>query len=348
MSGYLADQAFIPAHHQPAVLIDLIHDQGIDLHRLLRHTGLFQQQILSGEARLSPHGWLQLIHNARRLFPDPELSFRYGQRLFPGHYGAISALLGNAGNLHDALQVFTDFSKLVFPLLGARLTVTDRHLCLHWLDSCGNGSEHRFVVEAAMAGLASVTRWLSGERLPWAFQFRHARPSYPEQHQVHLGDTLYFDGQLDAMILPRRYLDTPWPGASTIAWHAAKQQCQPQLDPLAGGDSFRLYLYHQLQQNVANPPSLQQLASPLQCSPATLKRRLRDQGCHYQQLLDQARLHQAIHWLQFHDYSTDQVARQLNFTDSTNFRRSFKRWSGLTPAACQRTLATTMGSLYPA
>jgi len=42
------------------------------------------------------------------------------------------------------------------------------------------------------------------------------------------------------------------------------------------------------------------------------------------------------------------VARQLNFTDSTNFRRSFKRWSGLTPAACQRALAATMGSLYPA
>ena len=150
------------------------------------------------------------------------------------------------------------------------------------------------------------------------------------------------------MLLPRHYLESPWPGASTIAWRAAKQQCQPQLDPLAGGDSFRLYLYRQLLQNVASPPSLQQLANPLQCSPATLKRRLRDQGCHYQQLLDQARLHQAIHWLQFHGYSTEQVARQLNFTDSTNFRRSFKRWSGLTPAACQRALAATMGSLYPA
>ncbi len=196
-----------------------------------------------------------------------------------------------------------------------------------------------------MTGLASVTRWLSNERLPWAFQFRHTQPSYLEQYQVHLGDTLYFDGHLDAMILPRHYLDSPWPGASAIAWQAAKQQCLPQLDPQAGGNSFRLYLYRQLQQQLTAPPSLQQLASHLRCSPATLKRRLSGQGCHYQQLLDEARLHQAIHWLQFHDYSTEQVAQQLNFTDSTNFRRSFKRWSGLTPAACQRALSTTMRSL---
>ncbi len=94
MAGYLCDQRFITAHHLPAVLIDLAQDQGEDLHRLLRHTGLFPEQLVRGQGRVSAHEYLQLIHNTRQRLTDPELAFRYGQRLFPGHYGAVSALLG--------------------------------------------------------------------------------------------------------------------------------------------------------------------------------------------------------------------------------------------------------------
>ena len=79
-------------------------------------------------------------------------------------------------------------------------------------------------------------------------------------------------------------------------------------------------------------------ADLLRCSPATLKRRLKDEGCHFQQLLDEVRLHQAIHWFQFEGYSTEQVAKGLNFNDNTNFRRSFKRWAGVTPAMCLKQL----------
>ena len=63
----------------------------------------------------------------------------------------------------------------------------------------------------------------------------------------------------------------------------------------------------------------------------------------YQQLLDEVRLHQAIHWLQFHGDSPEQICRRLNFSDPTNFRRSFKRWCGLTPSACRQSLLATMG-----
>ncbi|MGB1408003.1 AraC family transcriptional regulator [Alloalcanivorax venustensis] len=337
MKGYLADQPFIPAHHQPAELIDLIQDQGIDLNRLLRHTGLFHEQILSGEACFSPRTWLQLIHNARRLQPDPELSFRYGQRLFPGHYGSVSALLANAGNLGEALQVFRDFSRLILPLLGVRLTVTDKHVCLHWLPSTGYRSEHRFVVEAAMTALASVTRWLSETRLPWAFQFSYPQPGHPEHYEVYLGGPLHFDAHIDAMILPRQYLERPWPQASSTIRLPALRQCQQQLEG-GSGDSLRLCLYRHLQKNLADAPSLPRVADLLRCSPATLKRRLKDEGCHFQQLLDEVRLHQAIHWFQFEGYSTEQVAKGLNFNDNTNFRRSFKRWAGVTPAMCLKQL----------
>lgn len=352
MAGYQSAHRVIAAHQQPAVLIDLVRAQGIDLHRLLRHTGLFHEQIVAGDALISPHSYRQLIHNARRLHHDPELSFRYGQRLFPGHYGAVSALLGNATNLKEALNVFADYPLLISPLLGAHLVITDDYICLQWLDSCGSGNEHRFLIESTMSGVASVTRWLSGERLPWMFQFSYACPDYPEQYEVHLSGDLHFQAHMNAMILPREYLLRPWPRGAATAALAARQHCDRQLGAahparrgMHPGHSLRMNVYHWLWQQLDSPPSLQDTARHFQCSPATLKRRLSQHGCHYQQLLDEARLNQAIHWLQFHGDSTELVARRLNFHDATNFRRSFKRWSGLTPAACQRALATAMRAL---
>ena len=63
----------------------------------------------------------------------------------------------------------------------------------------------------------------------------------------------------------------------------------------------------------------------------------------YQRLLDEVRLHQAILWIQFDGMTPDQVCRRLNFSDSTNFRRAFKRWSGLTPSACHKILQALSG-----
>ena len=85
---YECDSRFIPGHWQPAVLLDLALSRGIDSHRLLRGSGLFHEDILSGEARLSPQQFLCLIDNARRLLEADDSSFLFGQRLLPGHYEA--------------------------------------------------------------------------------------------------------------------------------------------------------------------------------------------------------------------------------------------------------------------
>lgn len=343
MQGYLPDTAFIPAHHLPGALIDLVQDQGIDTHRLFRHTSLFPERVIQGDAVATPREFLQLIHNSRQLFPDPELPFRYGQRLLPGHYGPISALLGQAGCLRDCLVAFNDYPALISPLVGVRITLNDEYLCVQWLDSCGAGSHWPFLVESAMAGLASVSQWLSHRPLPWQFQFSYRCPPWPEQYQVHLGERLHFERCMDAMLLPRHYLDMPWPRGASTGWQAARQQCDQQIQQLGFAHSARQQLYRFLQQAITSPPTLQDVANHYGSSPATIKRRLKQQGCHYQRLLDEVRLHQAILWIQFDGMTPDQVCRRLNFSDSTNFRRAFKRWSGLTPAACHKILQALSG-----
>ena len=120
---YETDSRFIPGHYQPAALIDLALSRDIDSHRLLRGTGLFHDDILAGQSRISPQQFLGLIDNSRRLLDASDSSFLFGQRLLPGHYGPASHALRHAQNLHQALQTLIDQQALLSPLAAPRLSL---------------------------------------------------------------------------------------------------------------------------------------------------------------------------------------------------------------------------------
>ena len=164
---YEADSRFIPGHYQPATLIDLALSRDIDSHRLLRGTGLFHVDILAGQTRLSPQQFLQLIGNSRRLLDADDSSFLFGQRLLPGHYGAVSHALRHAQNLHQALDSLVQQQALLSPLATPRLLLDEQFAYVYWLDSCGAGEQWRFLLEASMTSLVAMSQWLSGRRLPW-------------------------------------------------------------------------------------------------------------------------------------------------------------------------------------
>src|SRR5690606_34069404 len=64
-------------------------------------------------------------------------------------------------------------------------------------------------------------------------------------------------------------------------------------------------------------PDLTQLASQLNCSPQTLRRRLREQGSSVQAIKDQMRREQAIHLLGRPELSIQEIAEQLGFSEAS-------------------------------
>ena len=78
-------------------------------------------------------------------------------------------------------------------------------------------------------------------------------------------------------------------------------------------------------------PTLEQMASVLNMSPRTYRRRLEDDDTSFQAILDSTRLKHATQNLSHPDISVDQVAHRLGFSDVSNFRRAFTQWSGQSP-----------------
>jgi len=335
-NGYECDTRFIAAHHQPVLLIDLAMSRGIDSHQLLRGTGVFYEDVIAGRAYLSPTQFLALISNASRLLDADDSSFLFGQRLLPGHYGEASHALNHACTLFQALERLHRLRALLSPLLTPRVLLDDKRAYLYWTDSCGAADQQRFLAEASMTAVVAMCRQLSGERLPWRFHFSYAMPRYIEQYWVHLSEELTFDSQLTLMSVPLEYLHRPWPNASTTAGQVTEQASLAQLTSHALHCGFLDLLYEHLQTNIREPLSLERVAQAFGMSPASLKRKLQKHGTHFQEQLDLVRKHVALYLYQIKGYGNEEVATYLGFNDATNFRRSFKRWTGIVPSALRR------------
>ncbi len=73
------------------------------------------------------------------------------------------------------------------------------------------------------------------------------------------------------------------------------------------------------------------VASALCMSPTTLQLRLSQRGTNFQQLLDDTRKELACSYLRQAARPVTEITFLLGFSDTSNFTRAFKRWTGLSP-----------------
>ena len=308
----------------------------VDLDGARKASKLCADDFSQPERKISPEQYLALLQYLAQYLArhsqSKDISFALGQHMLPGHYGSASQALLHAKNLRQALQILVQFQSSLCPLLTPRAKEENGQVILYWMDQWGAPGLLPFLVEMHMTAVTAMCRWLSEQRLPWRYCFNRSRAAHIEQHQVHLGHDLRFDCYLDAMIIPSDYLDIPWPRANAVSAEQAIAQANAELAQQAPVQSIIPQLYDYLAANLRCTPSLEKAAHHFDCSIATFKRHLARHGTHFQAELDQVRTHMALYLFHFQSMDNEGVAAYLGFHDATNFRRSFKRWTGQTPS----------------
>ena len=78
-------------------------------------------------------------------------------------------------------------------------------------------------------------------------------------------------------------------------------------------------------------PSLSDLASHFSVSESSIKRSLKSEGTSFSKILEKILFEKSIKLLTCSDHSIMFISESLGYSDSPNFIRSFKKWSGVTP-----------------
>ncbi len=324
---YERDTDIITSGFWPAGLIDLALARAIPEHKLLRHTGIFCEDINHPDHRICPEQLLQLIRNIKKYSPTNDISFLLGHQLLPGNIASISQQLAAVNTLGELVDTLIEHQTLFCPLINIRRAYEGDQLVLYWQDACGAEDSWIFLVEVMATAISSLARWLSNSRLPWKIYFVHKVPDYIEQYQVHLDGDVMFECQRNAIAIARDYCYQPWTKADTTPWQATTHVNNSFI---LANKGFLSAVYDYLYNNIATDPNLEQTAADFGMSSASFKRKLKKHHSHFQAIYDSVRKDLAVYWIHEEGWSSEQVAQKLHFHDVANLRRAFKKWTGLT------------------
>ncbi|MFT2091211.1 AraC family transcriptional regulator ligand-binding domain-containing protein [Paraglaciecola sp. 2405UD69-4] len=328
---YGIDDKVIPAYQLAASILDFSHSRAVNKHKLLRGTGIFSEDLVS-DKKLSTHQLLQLMKNAQALTPGQDCGFLLGKRLFPGNYGAISNALMHSRNLTDGLRILMTYRSQICPFLDIKYYATPNSHCILISDAIGCHEQFKFIVELYCTALVAAVKLILGQRIPFQFNFPFPKPKYIQEYEVHLGHRLSFSQPVMSISFDKKWLEILGVNRSDSLKHHALRQCKQAQIPSQGFiEAVRLKISKHAEYGLIK------VAEQFCMSPATFKRKLKQHGYSFQQIHDEVGKQKAIYLLQVQQLSNEETAHLMEFSDIPNFRRSVKRWTGLTPSQLRMT-----------
>ncbi|MEO4047498.1 AraC family transcriptional regulator [Pseudomonas sp. CAU 1711] len=323
------------------LLCAALRQRGFAEAEILLGTGLDWQQLHRDNRALNFAQVQRLVRRAIGLTDCPWLGLEVGCATPVSAHGPVGYAATLCPDLRGVLQVLERFSVLRLSALhlSSRAEGERYRIRVDELFDLGDVREH---ILGSLAGvclrlLEAVCGALPPGRLEFAFPF--AEPPWGARYRELLGPAVSFGAEAFGVCLPLEWLDRPSLSADPQAARTALRDCEHQLLGTRHGGDWTAKVQLRLLACSGGYPTLEQLAEEFHLSERTLIRRLREEGVHYQQLLDEVRQELACWLLQNTRLSVEAVAERLGYRDTSNFSRTFRRWLGMTPNAWRKEAA---------
>ncbi|MEL0613755.1 AraC family transcriptional regulator [Marinomonas arenicola] len=175
--------------------------------------------------------------------------------------------------------------------------------------------------------------WLIGRRLSLkAAYFTSERPDDVEYYKTLFQSEVRFNQHANALVFPASYLDMPIVQTEDSLRGFLKTAPYQLLVMVENDNSLKSQVMAMLGKDFSREmPSADEVASGLNMSVSTLRRRLNEEKTSYQQIKDECRKEAAITYMNAPQLSINDIAALMGFDEPSAFFRSFKKWTGMTP-----------------
>lgn len=321
-----------------ASLADLLLDAGQHAAgrrlRALAAAGIAADRPAGVAEPLSPLQFRRLLNGLGPRSGD-ELCGLSQRRLRPGSLRTLCSLLVQGGTLGGAVRAGAAFHHLLVDDVRLRLSRSAGEAVIRIADSIPDARRRAAMHVVTALGSYGLICWLAGRRIPLTgADFGSTGLPAGGQFTFAAQAVLRFGQPGTVLRFDAAWLDRPvQPAATDIP---AVLEALPDL--LVAGYRDRASMAERvlalLRRDPAGNAPLDAVAASLAVSPATLRRRLREEGSGgFMRLKDVVRQEAAFHALGSSTASLEDLARDLGFAELSTFHRAFKRWTGQSPGA---------------
>lgn len=316
-------------------LIEMAMQRGVNSHQVLKGSKLFYDDLTKSQKMLSFRQLNTVIENTIHLLPSDGLSFLLGQHWLFNQTSYSGQALLNCKNLMQMSRVICLKQFTLCPLVFFIPYRCDSHT--HYVFNLAIAMPPpkviEFYFEMIAAKMNALCKWRFDFTDKILVKFPFSAPEHLEQYYAHLAVQYQFEHPYFCISIPNELLRVSQTTATPIMHHYYLQQANSTTEQVG-------FIQHISKQLIKSPKcSSDAIAHSLNISSATLKRKLKNHNTSLQTLKDALAKQHAVINITERGYSNEQTALQLNFSDLTNFRRTFKRWTGMTPSQLRSTVA---------
>src|SRR5690606_25213671 len=197
-----------------------------------------------------------------------------------------------------------------------------------------------FYLEEAFSSALAIVRHLSGEDLVSdRIELEYPRPPHWQRYAEVFRCPVRFAAGHNLIQFDARWLQLPLPTRDDYVAAEMAELLDSARWGQEGISDLIETIQREVRKNLGNPPPLTELAHRLNLGERTLRRRIGEAGLSYHGIVASLRRARALALLSHRDSRLIDVATETGFSDVRNFRRAFKRWTGVTPRTARQRIA---------
>jgi AraC-like DNA-binding protein len=322
-----------------AAALQSVRARNLNPDELLARVGLSPSLLQVPQARVSAKHY-GALWRAIALALDDEFFGQDSRRMKSGSFAMLCHAVVSCKTLGHALERSLRFYALLLDDISVSCVrdAGEARIVLH--ERVAGASQRVFAHELLLMLLYGVSCWLVGRRIPiLRSEFSYAEPAHSAEYRLMYCANLSFDRPNTAIAFEAGLLDLPVVQNERSIKEFLRTAPESILLKYKNGSSLSAKVRRRLRQVLpGDVPDFDQLADELNITPATLRRRLNEEGASYQGIKDELRRDLAISYLSDSDRSVMDIALELGFSERSAFHRAFRKWTGASPGAFRREL----------
>lgn len=324
-----------------AAALQSVRARDLNPEELLANVGLSSSLLQVPQARVSAQHYGALWRSIA-LALDDEFFGQDSRRMKAGSFAMLCHSVLGCKTLAQALDRSLRFYGLLLDdIYGTSERDRDEaRIVLH--ERVAGASQRVFAHELLLLLLYGVSCWLVGRRIPvLRTEFSYPEPAHSAEYRLMYCPDLSFNKPNTVIAFEAGYLDLPVVQNERSIKEFLRTAPESILVKYKNGSSLTARIRRRLRQFLPGEvPDFESLAQELNMTPATLRRRLHEEGESYQSIKDQLRRDLAIGYLSHSSRSVMDIALELGFSERSAFHRAFRKWTGASPGEFRRTLQT--------
>ncbi|MBR8057509.1 AraC family transcriptional regulator [Burkholderia dolosa] len=322
----------IYAPYKIAALVEVLAEQGIAPEDSLKGSGVSRDDIYDASVLTSVRQYAAVCRNAVALSSDPSTPFKTGARLHLAAYGMYGYALMSCLSLRDYFRLGVKYHRLATPTLTIEWTERPDSSVWTFPDAFSSNLPHevqQFLLEQQYTQHVTHLQDVVGRSCPPVLaRFSYRAPEHAAVYPEYLGCPCEFGADKCELIYDASVLEIQPHLAHRHSAALIQETCDRLIGQAKISSGVSGEVYQVLMGKPGVFPGMETVADALKMTTRTLRRKLEAEGTSFVAIVDDVRCSLAIEYLKTTKLSTDDVAMLVGFTDTANFRRALKRWTG--------------------